>query len=183
MNKESTYFRNGKLIAKSGDVRVYTMDNELFLEDGRMNLVSSDSKKGDYIWQISGKPKGNCLVIGLGLGTIVSYILSLNKVSSLTIIEENKDIISVVNKLNKFEGLFEIICIDYLSYLYKNNTKYDFIFIDCYTKIDETTLPYIADIVVASKLNLKSGGVLLGWFDIRTSERFVDSFYNLFNTI
>jgi len=183
MDKESVYFRNGKLIAKSGDIRVYTMDNELFLEDGRMNLVASDTKKSDYIWQIGNKPIGNCLVVGLGLGIVVNYLLSLNKVNNLTIIEENKDIINVVNKLNKLEGLFEIICTDYFTYLYKSNTKYDFIFIDCYTKIDETTLPYIADIVIASKLNLKADGILLGWFDNRTSEKLVDPFYSLFNTV
>lgn len=182
-NKETVYFRDGKLVAKSGDVRVYRMEDELFLEDGRMNLISSDVKKSDYVWQIGSKPKGNCLVIGLGLGTVAKYLLSLNKVTSVTVLEENEDIINAVNILNESAGLFKIIHTDYITYLYSNTMEYDFIFIDCYSKVDETTLPFIADLTVACKINLVPEGILLGWLDMGTSEKFIDSFYSLFNTI
>lgn len=181
MNKESEYYRKGKLVSKSGDIRIYKMDDELFLEDGRMNLVCSDTKKSDYIWQIGSKPKGNCLVIGLGLGTVAKYLLSLPKVQGVTVLESDKDIIKAVDKINGSKDLFEIICTDYISYLYSNSLEYDFIFLDCYTKVDATTLPFIADIAMACKINLSPGGILLGWLDMNTSERFIDSFYSLFN--
>lgn len=182
MKKETVYFRNGKLVAKSGDIRIYNMDDELFLEDGRMNLISSSDKKSGYIWQIGDRPVGNCLVIGLGLGTVARYLLSLNKVTGVTVIEENKDMIEAVNRLGMSADLFEIICTDYLMYLYKHSINYDFIFIDCYTKVDESTLPYIADLAIACKTNLASEGILLGWLDMKTPEKFIDSFYSLFNT-
>lgn len=181
MNKESVYFRNGKLVSKSGDVRIYQMNNELFLEDGRMNLISSDDNKSEYIWQLGDKPTGDCLVVGLGLATAAKYLLTMPKVTSVTVVEKNKSIIEAVSNVNKADELFKIEHADYLPYLYTNTTKYDFIFVDCYAKVEGETLPYIADITVACKTNLNTGGILLGWLDVNTPEKFIESFYSLFN--
>lgn len=181
MNKESVYSRNGKLISKAGDVRIYNMNDELFLEDGRMNLISSDCDKNDYIWQINDKPFGNCLVVGLGLSTATKYILSVPKVTGVTVIEENSDIITAVNEINRITELVEVINEDYITYLYSCNEVYDFIFVDCYNKVDEKTIPYIADVTKACKTSLAPKGVLLGWLDMNTSERFIESFYSLFD--
>lgn len=181
MNKESVYFRNGKLISKAGDVRIYRMNDELFMEDGRMNLISSDDNKSEYIWQLGDKPVGNCLIVGLGLATAAKYLLSMPKVTGVTIVEENKDIIEAVSNVNKIDELLKIDNAEYLPYLYTTEDKYDFIFVDCYTKVDGETLPYIADVTTACKTSLSSNGILLGWLDVNTPERYIEAFYSLFN--
>jgi len=181
MSKESVYFREGRLIAKSNDVRIYDLEGELFLEDGRLNLIASDQKLSDYVWQIADKPFGHCLIAGLGLGLTAKYIRSLTKTKSITIVEENKDIIAVNHTLNRLPKAFKVINYDYITYLYESTNKYDFIFLDCYSKIDTTTIPYIADVVAAGKKALKPNGILIGWLDNHTPERLVEPFYDLFN--
>ena len=94
MNKGTVYFRDGELVAKSGSIKVYSMNEELFMEVGPgHNLLSSERDVADYVWQIVDKPFGNCLIIGLGLGVSAKYILSLPKIKSLVVLEENMDVI------------------------------------------------------------------------------------------
>lgn len=181
MSKSAIYFRDGKLVAKSGETRVYEMNGELFMETGRSNLVSSDQDLSDYIWQIGNKPSGDCLIIGLGLGISTKYVLSLSKVTSITILEPDSTIIDTQAYVASIENSkVNIINKEILPYLYQSDNKYDFIFVDCYNKIDEDTLPYIADIVAAAKKILTQRGVLLGWLDNNTPERFIESFYKIF---
>lgn len=181
MAKESVYFREGKLVAKSGDVRVYDVNQELFLEDGRLNLIASDQKLSDYIWQVGDKPFGNCLIAGMGLCISAKYVQSLPKIDKLTVVEDNKDIINVNYTLDRISKNLKVIHADYITFLYKTTNKYDFIFLDCYYKINITTMPYIADLVAAAKKALKSNGILIGWLDDNTSEKLIEPFYNLFN--
>jgi len=157
------------------------MDDELFLEDGRMNLISSDDKRSEYIWQLGDKPEGDCLVVGLGLGTVARYLLSMPKTTGVTVVEENSDIIEAVSKINKTDELIKVEHAEYLSYLYTDNGQYDFIFVDSYDKVEAETLPYIADITRACKTKLNAGGILLGWLDVNTPEKYIESFYSLFN--
>ena len=84
------YFKDGILIAESGRAKIYKLNNELFLEIGPgHNLWALESELKDYIWQLSDKPMGECLEIGLGLGVASKYILSCPKVKGLTTVEIN----------------------------------------------------------------------------------------------
>ena len=59
----------------------------------------------------------------------------------------------------------------------KINKKFDFIFLDFYSVIDEETLP---EIVEYSKMSLKlrksKDSVVMGWWDIHTPDEFKMSF-------
>ena len=191
MSKGLIYFKDGELIADSNDVRVYKLNKELFLEIGPgHNLWALESELEDYIWQLNDKPRGECLEIGLGLGVASKYILSCPKVKNLSTVEINKDVISVYNKLKLEDYNFDykipagkrhtIINLDGLVYMYETKYLFDFIFIDCYSIIDEETLPLIADMVYAAKRILKDKGIVMGWFDKATPEEFVKIFYSLF---
>jgi len=181
MKKGTIYFRDGDLIAKSGEVRVYNMNDELFMESKRGNLISSDQDLSDYVWQINNKPFGNCLIVGLGLGITARYVDSLNRVDKVTVVEVNKDIIKAQLEATPVNSKkCTIINKDYLSFLYKTKEKFDFIFIDFYNRIDEDTFPMIADVAAASKSALASDGVLIGWLDNNTPEIFIEAFYGLF---
>lgn len=192
MNEGLIYFKDGELIVESGEAKVYKLNNELFLEIGPgHNLWALESELEDYIWQLSGRPMGECLEIGLGLGVASKYILSCPKVRGLTTVEINEDVINVYNKLNPEDYSFDytesyydkrhtIITLDGLVYMYGTERRFDFIFIDCYGVIDEDTLPTIADMSSAGKRILKEDGIMVGWFDKATPDEFVGPFYELF---
>ena len=181
MKKGTIYFRDGDLVSKSKEVRVYKMNEELFMESHRGNLISADRDLSEYIWQINNKPYANCLVVGLGLGVAAKYVLSLNRVSKVTVIEENKDVITTQSEVASInDSRLTVVSTKYLPFLYKTKEKFDFIFMDCYNKIDEDSFPIIADIAAASKSALRKNGILIGWLDNSTPEIFIDAFYGLF---
>jgi len=181
MNNELKYFTDGKLVSNSGNVNIYKMNGDLFVEDGRMNLISSDSAKSEYIWQLGNKPKGKCLVLGLGTAMVPKYIMTIPKVISVTTVEENSDVIKAISTIVREFDKLDVKCDEYLHYLYSSTNQYDFIFVNCYYKVDNSTIPYIADIITACKTVLAPDGVLLGWLDINTPEKYIDTFYKLFD--
>lgn len=193
-NKEGLiYFRDGEIIAESGEARVYRMNDELFLEIGPgHNLWALESELDDYIHQLQDFPKGNCLEIGLGLGVASRYILTFPQVDSLTTVEINKDVIDVHAKIPENKRGKElhyrsedhlILNADGILYSYETDSKFDFIFIDCYAAIDEDTLPFIADMAVACKNILKPGGRMLGWIDKSTPDIFARNFFRVFESL
>jgi len=177
------YFKDGKLLAESGDAKVYSFLNKLHLEIGPgHNLWAIETELEDYIWQLDDRPSGDCLEIGLGLGVASRYILSCPKVKSLTTVEINKDVINVQKKTNYIDDKRHLILnADGLVYMYATSRKFDFVFVDCYDVIDEDTLPMIADYAYACKKVLRKGGETIAWFDKATPEEFVEGFFALFN--
>lgn len=184
------YFEDGVVVAEAGEAKVYKVPNNLFLEIGPgHNLWALESEFEDYVWQLKDFPKGRCLEIGLGLGVASRYILTFPKVGHLTTVELNKDVIDVYKKIKNED---RNVCLEYnskkhrilqangIEYAYQTKQRYDFIFIDCYDKIDEDTLPLIADMVIACSKILKSGGKLIGWLDKYTPETFAVIFHQIF---
>ena len=178
------YFKKGELFVECGDTRVYKFNNEFYMESGvKGELVSSEDDLRNYIWQLGKKPYGNVLVLGLGLGFCVKYILSLPKVESVLVVEPNNNVIDC----QKAVGVFKIDTApyinntDYLKYLYETGKKFDFVFIDCYRKINNETLPFIADIVAASRKVCKFNGTMLGWVDDAAEGYWLRVFQSLFN--
>jgi len=179
------YWREGKLLAESGQVRVYEYNKELFLEIGQGHtLWTLESELAEYKKQLTDKPFGNVLEIGLGLGVASRFILSLSDVETLTTIELNMDVIKVHKEVSKIrkgsEKQHTIINDSGLHHICTTENKYDFIFLDFYEIIDEETLPLIADIVNNSKRILNINGKIMGWFDPFTPDEFVEEFYDLF---
>jgi hypothetical protein len=191
MKEGLIYFRDGELVAESGEARIYRFKNELYLEIGPgHNLWALESELSDYIWQLNDRPRGACLEIGLGLGVASRYILSCPRVRSLTTVEINMDVINIYNKLTMDDYNHEslvypekrhtILDADGLIYMYQTKQRYDFIFIDCYDRIDEDTMPLIADMAYASRRILTKDGEVVGWLDKSTPEKFVEPFYKMF---
>ena len=193
MGEIDTYFTTGKVVAQSGDVKVYSMDNQLFLEIGPAHdLWALESEAIDYIEQLKDKPKGRCLEIGLGLGIASRCILTYHMVDHLTTVEINKDIIEAHQQLIPLldkkdqkwlpykEERHTVVNSEGLEYLMTTNEKYDFIFMDFYKGIDEDSLPAIEDMVNAAKNCLTDRGIIRGWFDPYTPLEFVDEFNDLF---
>ena len=185
------YFEDGIVVAESGEARVYKAFDDLFLEIGPgHNLWALESEFKDYMWQLGDFPKGRCLEIGLGLGIASRYILTFPKVERLTTVEINQDIIDVHSKIKDTDRKFildynsdkhRILKAPGIEYAYQTKQRYDFIFVDCYDRIDEDTLPFIADMVIACSKTLKSDGKMIGWLDKHTPENFVSMFRHIFD--
>lgn len=182
MKKDTVYFRDGELRAESGQVRAYEFRDEFYLDCGNEHsLIDRDEYVVDYIWQIRDKPFGKCLVLGLGLGRVVEYILSVPKVTSVVVVEPNSDVIEVQNKIKSLkDDNISIVNDDIISYLYLTEDKFDFIFLKCYSKVDSITLPLIADVVRAAKRVKTFNGSIIGWLDDDTEEALVSDFFSLF---
>jgi spermidine synthase len=188
------YFKDGELVAQRGEVAVYNMSGELFLEVGPgHNLWTLESEYTDYMIQLGDKPRGKCLEIGLGLGVASRCILTYPAVTSLTTVELREDVIHTHNDIiplleNKIEKWAPydadrhiIIHQDGLKYMLSTKERYDFVFMDFYKHIDEDTLPTIKDMIAAARICLASGGTISGWLDPYTPMEYVDEFLESFN--
>lgn len=177
MSSNSRYFIDGELLEKVGDVRIYTLNDSKYMEVGHTNIVASDEDVSTYIWQLGKIPKGDVLIIGLGLGISAGYMSSIPKVDSVVVLEPNKDIIECQEKINKldFNGL-RIINEDVLKYLYETNDNYDFIYLDFYSLINDKTLPMIADVAIAARRALRYNGRIAGRPDPSAPNSFLDLF-------
>lgn len=184
------YFKDGELVAEAGNARVYKMNGELFLEIGKGHtLWALESEFTDYVNQLSDFPRGKCLEIGLGLGVASRYILTFPKVEHLTTVEINSNVINVNRKIRDEDRKYNldynpenhrILHADGLEYAYLTKQRYDFIFIDCYDRIDEETLPFIADVRAACKRILREGGRIVGWLDKYTVGQHEEIFQKIF---
>lgn len=191
MSNTGIYYIDGKIVAESGKVKIYNMDGQFFLEIGPgHNLWTLDSELEDYTEQLRNAPKGNVLEIGLGLGVASRYLLSCPNVKSLTTIEINKDVINVYNevkttldkKLNlQTNKQHTIVNSDGLSYVTTTRDRYNFIFMDHYSLLDEETLPEIEKLVKACESLLLPAAKIFGWWDKFTPEEFVLWFNRIFN--
>jgi len=188
-DKGLIYFQDGELIAASNQARVYKMNNELFLEIGEGHtLWALESELEDYIEQLKDYPKGKCLEIGLGLGVASRYILTFPKVEHLTTIEINRDVINAHSEIKEEDrstdlaynaNKHRILNANGIEYAYQTKQKYDFIFIDCYDRIDEETLPLIADMYMACSMALKPRGKIVAWLDKYTPGEYYNEFQKI----
>jgi spermidine synthase len=186
------YFRDGELVAEHKSARVYLMNDELFLEIGSGHtLWALQSEISDYIDQLRDWPTGDVLEIGLGLGVASRYLLTFNKVKSLTTVELNEDVVAVHAQIRDRLYTDEyikaikskqhvILNTDGLIYMFTTKYKYDFIFLDFYDRIDEDTLPLIKDMANGCRKVLNPGGVAIGWLDPHTPDEFVYEFEKIF---
>lgn len=189
-DKGNVYFKDGEIVAENGQARVYKMHGKLFLEIGEGHtLWAMEDELIDYMTQLQDIPFGRVLEVGLGLGVVSRYLLTFPSVEHLTTVEVNPDVVAVHDKikeddrglnLNYFDNKHKILNVEGISYAYQTKQQYDFIFIDCYDRIDEETLPLIADMAAACSRLLNRGGKMLGWLDKYTPEPHYSIFEKIF---
>jgi hypothetical protein len=182
MSDTGIYYIDGDVITESGDVKVYQDDYDTYLEIGPAHtLWALGSERKDYEKQLSNRPFGDILEVGLGLGVSAKYMLSLEKVKSLITVELNSEVIKVFNYLNiGLDKRHTIINSNGLDYVKSIDKKFDFIFLDYYTLLDEETLAGIEIMVYWCKKILKPGGKIIGWYDKYTPDNFTIWFNEIF---
>lgn len=174
------YFTDGKVIAQSGDVKVYEFEGSQYLDINHQLWMRSTEIK-EIVEQIDNKAKGKCLEIGLGLGIASDYMLATGA-SSLTTIEIDSDVIAVYKQLNVVDPRHRIIRGSGRDFLVSTDEQFDFVFLDFYSLIDEETIKEIGDYVdlIISRQILKSGGEIVAWFDPYTPDEIAETFEQFF---
>jgi len=175
------YFIDGDLVAEHGDARVYLYDELLHLEIGPgHNLWMVESEIKELAEQIGDSPRGKCLEIGLGLGVASKYILSFHEVESLTTVEINPDVIAVHEMITtRDDPRHTVVHASGLDFIVLTDEKYDFIFFDYYSIIDEDTLELLNTYVKAARKVLAKNGIILAWFDPYTPEEDAQKFFDI----
>ena len=178
------YFVDGDLIAEHDEAKIYLYDKLLHLEIGPgHNLWMVESEIEELSEQIGDSPRGKCLEIGLGLGVASKYILSFPDVESLTTVEINSDVITVHEMITRIDDpRHTIVHANGLDFIILTDEKYDFIFFDYYSIIDEETLEILDIYIKAARKTLVDGGVILAWFDPFTPEEDANRFFDILNT-
>jgi len=176
------YFVDGEIIVEAGDVRIYKMDDNLFLEKGPGHNLWADSMEiEDYKGQIGDSPRGDCLEIGLGLGVASNYILSCPRIKSLTTVEFDLDVINAYRYLEPMpDPKHRIVCQSGYIYMSCTKEKYDFIFLDFYNILDKETLMVLEQYKKLAENLLRPDGVIKAWFDPYTTDEEAEEFFKLF---
>jgi len=73
-----------------------------------------------------------------------------------------------------------IINSDGLEYVKNTDKKFDFIFLDFYTLIDDESLSEIRETAWQCKKILRYGGKICGWFDKYTPSIYINEFNRIF---
>lgn len=109
--------------------------------------LSDDKSKGWITWMVDDPPHwwsmqdyaknslGKVLVAGFGLGLVVHELLNNVDVDSITVVEQNKDVIDLISPLlPKPENVtFEIINKDFYIFIDETKRQFDRIIIDLWT--------------------------------------------------
>lgn len=102
---------------------------------------------------------GNVLVLGLGLGYYPLMISLKDNVGTITIVENNSDLISYFKDklLPRFPNKNKITIIEYdaIKYLENNYSNYDYGFFDIYRDVKDGLHLYVSARKVISKTNFK----------------------------
>lgn len=96
---------------------------------------------------------GKVLVAGLGLGLVTHELLDNVDVDSITVVERNKDVITLISPLlPKAEGVkFQVINKDFYDFIHESEEDFDRIIVDLWTSgsleetkkiLDEEVLPF-----------------------------------------
>lgn len=133
---------NFKVEEGIGSVAVAATDNlnnyEQFSNGVNQGQIPNIGKIAQSITQLSYLNKLNnldVLVIGLGAGVLIEPVLMLDNVSSVTVVEINKELVKSLIRHNKAKSVIEnprinLIIDDGRRFLYRSNKTYDIIFIN-----------------------------------------------------
>ena len=106
----------------------------------RGQLVMSDTpdEMSDH-WQAVRKAQGHCLIMGLGLGMVVTAIAKKPEVTKITVIEIEQNVIDLVGPYMP-EGV-EIICADALEWQPPKGVRYGMVWHDIWSSMCVDQIP------------------------------------------
>lgn len=130
-----TSFRGGLDYVPEGRYARLYVGNTLMMSDTRMERSSN--------YTVARKAHGDVLIAGLGLGMVLSAILSKPEVKSVTVIEKHQDVIDLIAPHFNPSKL-SIICADIFEWQPPKSRKFDTIYFDIWPDICTDNLEQIA---------------------------------------
>lgn len=115
-------------------VRLY-VNNQLMMSDTNMERTSN--------YEFIRYANGDVLIAGLGIGLIIFNILKKDNIKTITIIENNQDLIDVIAPYFKDYPNVKIIHGDIFEWVPDKGIKYDTIYFDIWPDICEDNLDEI----------------------------------------
>jgi Tfp pilus assembly protein PilF len=77
--------------------------------------------------------RGRVLIAGLGLGMILHPIIKNDAVSSVTIVEKEKDVITAITPILPKSSKLQVVCGDIFTWKPEDSARYDCIYFDIWT--------------------------------------------------
>lgn len=106
--------------------------------------------------------RGTCLIAGLGIGMILVPMLKSTRVTSVTVVEKESDVIAAVGSHFQNDKL-NIVNADIFEWKPKRGTKYDWIYFDIWADISTDNLAEIAKLHQRFKSFKAAGGWMGSW--------------------
>jgi len=141
INKKQAKWENLKFLMNgSYSSRVEPGEYVTLYMNGQVMMSDTQFEKRTC-WEIVEKGHGDILIAGLGIGVIVHNLLKKKEVKSITVIENNLDLIGIVEPKFKHKKL-TIIYDDIFKYKDKmqKDEKYDCIWFDIWPTMDTDNL-------------------------------------------
>ena len=171
------------------------MSKQYTLQDSHGNIVSNNSiismmfpakawmtdsgEERCMMFAAAKKAKGHILVGGLGLGLYPQFILALNRpVKSITIIEQNKNIIDFVkqawlNHISDNSIKITIIKDTIENYLSQTKQKFDTIYLDTWEDADSRFLAHINYLIALASNHCAKDATIQCWGYARMLDTFI----------
>jgi len=126
------------------------------------NIVMSDTAMEKYSnMEIYYEAKGDVLIAGLGIGMILLGLQNNEKVTSITVIEKEQEILKIIKDQLPLNGKATIIHGDIFSYV--PDKKFDIIYFDIWDNLCGDNWEEIKSLQNKFRSKLKKGGHMLSW--------------------
>ncbi len=137
------------------DGRVLDVQDGVWMSDTPMEFETTKNAVNNS--------KGDVLECGIGIGMFVHYASKRDEVKSITIVEQEKDVVDLVYPVVKNKKTNTIIG-DAIEFLKNTDKKFDFIHIDIWASV---TTPYleIDKVLKIARKKLKPKGIVSCWLE------------------
>jgi hypothetical protein len=101
----------------------------------RLTIMSNTPAEVQECCALISVAEGNVLINGLGLGVVLKAILRKKEVKRVTVIEREKDVITLVASTYRRDKRVQIICADAFDWAPPRGVKYDYVWHDIWDTI------------------------------------------------
>jgi spermidine synthase len=137
--------------------------------------MSNDDEEYKDIERAIATARGDCYIGGLGMGLIANACAQLERVNSVLVVDNNKDVIKLIGpsvKNSKISIKHGDARFDFF------NRQYDWMYFDIWVEIDDEAKNLLTECVKNAQPYLRDGGTIEAWLKDRLIN---DEFWYNFN--
>lgn len=126
-------------------------------------VMSSTQSEASLNWRIMHMAHGDVLIAGLGLGFILPSVLALPMVSSVTLVEKETDVVTIITPSLPYDARLSVIVNDIFTWRPPKGRQWDTIYFDIWNNICYDNLPEIRRLERRFRPRLRKGGWMNSW--------------------